>query len=274
METDQKHILNETIKASVLAGKEIVKIYHTDFNVNYKSDHSPVTLADEKASDIITEHLKPFEIPVLSEEGDIAPFEIRKTWDKLWVVDPLDGTKEFVKKNGQFTVNVALVENHIPVLGVIYSPIFKDIYFAAKGLGAFKISGDVFEPFIDNISDASLDQLLNIAEKLPIHKNTEKYVVVASLSHMSSETYKHIEDLKLHHKTVEIINRGSSIKLCLVAEGTADEYPRFGPTMEWDTAAGQAILLESKADLLNFHTRETLLYNKQNLLNDWFIAKR
>jgi 3'(2'), 5'-bisphosphate nucleotidase len=132
-------LLHQTIIASVLAGKEILEVYDTKFDVEYKDDKSPLTLADKKASDKIIEKLKHFNIPVLSEEGVHDDFETRKKWDKLWIVDPLDGTKEFVKRNGEFTVNIALVEDNIPTLGVIYSPVFKDLYFAAKGLGSFKI---------------------------------------------------------------------------------------------------------------------------------------
>lgn len=267
-------LLHQSIIAAVLAGQEIVDVYNTNFNVTYKQDNSPVTLADQKASDKIIEELKEFNIPILSEEGIHEAFEIRKDWLKLWVVDPLDGTKEFVKRNGEFTVNIALVENNIPTLGVIYSPIFKDIYFAAKSIGAYKINKQDFTTILDSIKHINLDSLLIVAQKLPIISNRANYAVVASRSHMSSETYKHIEDLKTKHQTVDIITTGSSIKMCWVAEGVADEYPRFGPTMEWDTAAGQAILQESNASLIDMETKQPMKYNRENLLNNGFIAKR
>ncbi len=268
------HLLHQTIIASVLAGEEILKVYDTKFSVEYKSDQSPVTMADKNASNKIIDYLKQFNIPVLSEEGDLPDFETRKNWDKVWIVDPLDGTKEFVKRNGEFTVNIALVENSLPTLGVIYSPVFKDIYFASKELGAFKINRHDFSPIVDAIETTSLEELLSLAKKLPLVTNRTSYVVVASRSHMSSETYQHIEELKLHHKQVDIVTTGSSIKMCLVAEGVADEYPRFGPTIEWDTAAGQAILHESGGYLHDFKRDQPMQYNRKDLLNPWFIAKR
>jgi 3'(2'), 5'-bisphosphate nucleotidase len=268
------HLLHQTIIAAVLAGKEILAVYDTKFDVEYKDDKSPLTLADKMASDKIVELLGQFGIPVLSEEGIHDPFEIRKTWGQLWIVDPLDGTKEFVKRNGEFTVNIALVENNLPTLGVIYSPVFRNLYFAAKGIGSFKIAHAQFSPFINAIDTTSLQELLGSAQQLPVMSDRRNYVVVASRSHMSSETYEHIEKLKLLNEEVEIVTTGSSIKMCWVAEGIADEYPRFGPTMEWDTAAGQAILQEAGASLIDFETSAPMTYNRENLLNNWFIAKR
>lgn len=267
-------LLHQAIIAAVLAGDEILQVYDTVFDVEYKEDKTPVTNADKYASDKIIEELQQFGIPVLSEEGDPISFEARKDWSKLWIVDPLDGTKEFVKRNGEFTVNIALVDDNVPVLGVIYSPVFKDLYFAAKGVGSFKINRHDFIPFIETIRECSFENLLRASRKLPLITNRKNYVVVASRSHMSSETYYHIENLKLHHKEVEIVTTGSSIKMCLVAEGIADEYPRFGPTMEWDTAAGQAILNEAGCVLIDFKTNHSMVYNRENLLNNWFIAKR
>jgi len=267
-------LLHQAIIASVLAGKEILKVYETNFDVELKNDKSPVTLADKNASDKIIKYLSPFNIEVLSEEGKHEDYSIRKHWKKLWIVDPLDGTKEFVKRNGEFTVNIALVENGTPSLGVIYSPVSNDLYFSSKNNGAFKISGSDFSLIKDSIQVKSLEFILTKAKKLPIKNDRTNYVVVASRSHMSSETYAHIENLKWHHKTVEIVNTGSSIKMCLVAEGVADEYPRFGPTMEWDTAAGQAILKEANCSLIDYKTNEPMVYNREILLNNWFIAKR
>ena len=267
-------LLHQTIIAAVLAGKEILEVYDTNFDVEYKEDKSPLTLADKKASAKIVHELQRFQIPVLSEEGEEIPFETRRQWEKLWIVDPLDGTKEFVKRNGEFTVNIALVEDHLPTLGVIYSPVFKDLYFAAKGIGAFKIDRHDFMALIETIEQIPLEDLFTIAKKLPAVSDRKNYVVVASRSHMSTETYEHIEALKLQHKEVDIATTGSSIKMCWVAEGIANEYPRFGPTMEWDTAAGQAILQEAGCTLLDFETKKLMRYNRENLLNNWFIAKR
>lgn len=267
-------LLQQAIVAAVLAGNEILEVYDTNFNVEYKEDNSPLTLADKKASARIVQELQRFDIPVLSEEGEEISYEMRKAWKTLWIVDPLDGTKEFVKRNGEFTVNIALVEDHLPTIGVIYSPVFKDLYFAAKGLGAFKIDRHDFMDMVENIARTPLDELYVAAKKLPIASSRKNYVVVASRSHMSTETYQHIEALKLQHEQVDIVTSGSSIKMCLVAEGVADEYPRFGPTMEWDTAAGQALLQESGASLIDFETSEPMRYNRLDLLNTWFIAKR
>lgn len=267
-------LLQQAIVAAVLAGNEILEVYDTNFNVEYKEDNSPLTLADKKASAKIMHELQHFEIPVLSEEGEEIAYETRKAWKKLWIVDPLDGTKEFVKRNGEFTVNIALVEDHLPTLGVIYSPVFKDLYFAARGLGAYKIGRHDFMTMVDNIAQTSLDELYAVAKKLPAESSKANYVVVASRSHMSTETYQHIETLKAKHGQVDIVTSGSSIKMCLVAEGVADEYPRFGPTMEWDTAAGQALLQEAGASLIDFETNEPMRYNRIDLLNKWFIAKR
>ena len=267
------NLLHQAIIASVLAGNEILKVYETNFDVEIKHDKSPVTLADKNASDKIIEFLKPFYFEVLSEEGNHETYNIRKHWKKLWIVDPLDGTKEFVKRNGEFTVNIALVENGVPTLGVIFSPVSNDLYFSNKNNGAFKISGKEFSLIKDTIESSTIDAILLKAQKLPIKNERTNYVVVASRSHMSSETYTHIENLKWHHQTVEIVNTGSSIKMCLVAEGVADEYPRFGPTMEWDTAAGQAILQEANCSLIDFKTNKPMIYNRENLLNNWFIAK-
>jgi 3'(2'), 5'-bisphosphate nucleotidase len=212
-------------------------------------------------------------IQVLSEEGEHFNYEKRKPLDRLWIVDPLDGTKEFVKRNGEFTVNIALVEKNRPIIGVIYSPVFKDLYFAAEGLGSFKIDRHTFIPALDDLSHKSLDDLFKLAKRLPLVSKRENYTIVASRSHLSTEVYQRIEKLKHEHKTVNIVNTGSSIKMCWVAEGIADEYPRFGPTMEWDTAAGQAILENAGCELIDLETHKPMLYNREQLLNNSFIAK-
>src|ERR1700752_4582543 len=221
---DFQKLLHQAIIAAVLGGNEILEVYETDFKVELKEDKSPVTKADKRANDKITATLQHFNIPILSEEEEQSDYSIRKDWKQLWIVDPLDGTKEFVKRNGEFTVNIALIDNNVPVLGVIYSPVFKDLYFSAKGIGAFKINRHDFIPFIDEILTSSLENLFRVAKKLPLSTERKNYVVVASRSHMSSETYYHIEDIKHHHKDVEIVTTGSSIKLCWIAEGIADEY--------------------------------------------------
>ena len=268
---DLQQILCEVIYTSILAGDEILEVYQSDFHVEYKGDKSPLTEADKRSNQKIIQCLSSYGIPFLTEETDAEVFEERKKWKHLWIVDPLDGTKEFVKRNGEFTVNVALVENERPILGVIYSPVFKDLYYAAKGIGSFKSERhDVIE-FINN-GKGDMNSLFRKSLRLPLALEKNKYTVVASRSHLSSETYHHLEKLKSIKGEVELINSGSSLKICLVAEGTADEYPRFGPTMEWDTAAGQAIVEMAGGKLINLENHHPLTYNREVLTNPSFIV--
>ena len=259
-------LLETAIKASLEAGKRIIGIYdNEDFEVEAKGDDSPLTKADLASHEIIMSHLKDTGIPVLSEEGKNLPYEERKGWERLWIVDPIDGTKEFIKKNGEFTVNIALVENQKPVVGVIYVPALRDLYFAARDFGSFKAEG---------ISDfSSLEEIKGIAAKLPFQVRNECYTVVASKSHLSPETEEYIRSLEKENGRVETISKGSSLKLCMVAEGVADCYPRFAPTMEWDTAAGQAICTYAGKTVLDYNTKKEMLYNRKQLLNDWFLVK-
>jgi 3'(2'), 5'-bisphosphate nucleotidase len=267
-------LLFKAILASVEAGKEILKIYDTAFEVEYKSDDTPLTQADQNASDKIIELLADTNVPVLSEEGEHFVFEKRKLLNELWIVDPLDGTKEFVKRNGEFTVNIALVKNNKSILGVIYSPVFKDLYFAAEGIGSFKINRHDFMPILNDLQNFTLDKFISLAKKLPLSSYPEVYTLVASRSHLSKEIYAYIEEQKLKHGDVNIVNTGSSIKMCWVAEGIANEYPRFGPTMEWDTAAGQAILENAGCELIDLSTKHAMQYNRPELKNNWFVARQ
>lgn len=266
--------MHKAIIAAVAAGKEILEVYNSAFNVQYKEDNTPLTLADQRASDKIISMLAETSIPVLSEEGEHFVFEKRKSLEYLWIVDPLDGTKEFVKRNGEFTVNIALVYRNKPVIGVIYSPVFKDLYFASVSKGAYKINRDDFITVENKIENTVLEGLVQLAQKLPRATYPEIYTVVASRSHLSSETYSHIEKAKMKHGEVNIVNTGSSIKMCWVAEGIANEYPRFGPTMEWDTAAGQVILENAGCELIDMSTGLPMLYNRPELRNSSFIARR
>ena len=203
----------KAILASVEAGKEILEVYDTAFNVEYKEDDTPLTQADQRASDKIISYLGDTNIQVLSEEGEHFVYEKRKDLEYLWIVDPLDGTKEFVKRNGEFTVNIALVYQNKPLLGVIYSPVFKDLYFASKELGSFKINKHDFLNIESTIHTLSLEQLLALAKKLPNQSYPEVYTLVASRSHLSKETYAYIEEKKQKHNEVNIVNTGSSIKM-------------------------------------------------------------
>ncbi len=262
-------LLETAIEASLKAGEEILKVYNSDFAVEQKEDKSPLTLADKNANTIICELLKKTNYPVLSEEGKNIDYSERSNWQYFWMVDPLDGTKEFIKRNGEFTVNIALIHQQKSILGVIYVPVTKTLYFAAETIGSYKINLSKF-----NIEDfKSATDFISKSEKLPIENTSKKYTVVASRSHLSEETQQFIDGLKTTHKDVDFISSGSSIKLCLVAEGIANVYPRFAPTMEWDTAAGQAICEIANKEVIDYTTNKSLLYNKENLLNNWFIVK-
>ncbi|MBE0649334.1 MAG: 3'(2'),5'-bisphosphate nucleotidase CysQ, partial [Bacteroidales bacterium] len=242
-------------------------VYYTNFNVEFKEDASPLTLADRKAHDIISLALKDTGIPVLSEEGRAIPYEERKNWKQLWVVDPLDGTKEFVKKNDEFTVNIALIENNHPVMGVVYAPVLDEMFVGEKSIGAYKISN------ASNAGDPE-GQLIN-KNKIPRKNERNYYAVVASRSHLNAETTDFIDEIKKEHEEVRIVSKGSSLKLCMVAEGVADVYPRFAPTSEWDTAAGHAVVVASGAKVVQAMNEEKELeYNKENVLNPWFIVRR
>ena len=263
-----KHI-ETAICASLDAGKEIIEVYNSnDFNIKLKSDNSPLTLADELAHKAIVKKLSKTGIPILSEEGDKLDYEIRKNWEYFWLVDPLDGTKEFIKRNNEFTVNIALIHNDTPVLGVIYVPVSKELYFASKEIGSFKKE----ELALECKSDIVLSDIINSSIKLPVKEENHKFTIVGSRSHMSPETINYIDKLKESHEDVNILSKGSSLNLCMVAEGRADVYPRFGPTMEWDTAAGHAIALYAGFKVTMTDEKSALRYNKKELLNPWFIV--
>jgi 3'(2'), 5'-bisphosphate nucleotidase len=235
------------------AGKAIMQVYKQDFEVEYKQDSSPLTLADKKANDIIEDGLNKLSVnlPILSEEGNNIPYKDRKHWEYFWLVDPLDGTKEFVKKNDEFTVNIALIHKDTPILGVVYAPALDVCYWAKQGEGAFK--------------DGQ-----NLPLKAESQRNT--YKIVASRSHMSDETQAFIDAIDTQ-KEKELISIGSSLKICLVAEGEADIYPRLGPTMEWDTGAAHAIVNESGGQLNDQKNNNVLKYNtSEKLLNNYFVV--
>ncbi|MEO1257059.1 MAG: 3'(2'),5'-bisphosphate nucleotidase CysQ, partial [Bacteroidota bacterium] len=238
---------------ALAAGEEILSIYETgDFSIEAKADDSPLTQADKAAHEKIMEFLEKTDYPVLSEEGRDIPYEERSQWGHFWMVDPLDGTKEFIKKNGEFTVNIALIRGNEPVLGVVYPPVIGDSYFAIKGEGAFVNNGE------------ETKQLTTTQKKL----NDSGVRVVASRSHMSKETEVYLEKLD---KPV-IVSKGSSLKFLLVASGEADLYPRFGPTMEWDTAAAHVIVSEAGGKVTLADGSTPLTYNKSDLLNPYFIV--
>jgi 3'(2'), 5'-bisphosphate nucleotidase len=260
-------LLKLAIQAALDAGAEILRIYDTeDLGIELKEDESPLTKADIASNKVITHHLSSTNIPILSEEGRHHPYSERKEHKQLWIVDPIDGTKEFIKRNGEFTVNIALIEDGSPILGVIYVPVLKELYFANKENGSYKASP------IEPNSDPTL--LFQDAIKLPLESTRDKYTVVASRSHLTSETTDFIEELKVNHGEIELISKGSSLKLCLVAEGSADCYPRFAPTMEWDIAAGHAICKYSGVEVMDLQTKQVMRYNREELRNNWFLIQR
>jgi len=235
------------------AGIIIMEIYNRDFPIEYKDDKSPLTEADLASHQVIVEALAKFNLPILSEEGKNIPYEERKYWEYYWCIDPIDGTKEFIKKNGEFTINIALIHKDTAVLGVVYAPVLEDMYMAKKGEGAFKNG-----------------------QKLPLKMNDtpqKSLRIVASKSHLSSETQTFIDHLAKDTEKIEQVSKGSSLKLVMVAEGEADIYPRLAPTMEWDTAAAHAVVLEAGKTVLQYESKIRLVYNKENLLNPWFIVK-
>jgi len=260
-----RQLLVKAINASIEGGHAIMEVYTSDFSVEHKDDKSPLTLADKNCNEVIENHLKGTAIPFLSEEGVEISYEDRKDWEYSWLVDPLDGTKEFVKRNGEFTVNIALIHNGNPIMGVIYVPVKEELYFAMEGLGSYKIKRNMI---IDNLDELILDSI-----HLPIDYNRENYVIVGSRSHMSAETEIFFEEMKKVHGDVEIMAVGSSLKLCMVAEGKADAYPRYAPTMEWDTGAGHAIAKYAGFSVKQYNSPEDVIYNKEDLLNPWFLVK-
>jgi 3'(2'), 5'-bisphosphate nucleotidase len=241
------------------AGREILKIYEKYFNIKYKDDKSPLTEADTISHNIIVNELTKIcpEIPILSEESKDISYEERKNWEYFWLVDPLDGTKEFIKKNGEFTINIALIHKNKPILGVVYIPKRDILYYAQEVIGSFKQEKDN-EPI-----------KLEKKEK----QDKEKLIIIASRSHFTKETEDFVNEKKKEYKEVELISAGSSLKLCLVAECKADIYPRLGSTMEWDTAAAHAIVNGAGKRVYEYNKEKELIYNKENLINPWFIVK-
>jgi 3'(2'), 5'-bisphosphate nucleotidase len=250
---DLEKLLVRAKSAAKNASEEILNIYESgDFSIQAKADNSPLTLADRAAHYAIVSVLEETGIPVLSEEGKEIPYQERKDWEYFWMIDPLDGTKEFIKRNGEFTVNIALIHKGRPILGVVEVPVQKKLYFAIEEGGAYLESLEGITKLLVNnfrMEDANLR-------------------VVASRSHLNEETEKFLNNLN----NPEIVSMGSSLKLLAVAEGLADLYPRFAPTMEWDTAAAHIIVEEAGGKTTKKDNLISLEYNKVNLLNPFFIV--
>jgi len=259
-------LLPMVCEAAIKAGEATLSYYGKEIDVDYKSDNSPLTQADLASNKVIMSYLSKTEIPILSEEITNASFDERKDWEYLWIVDPLDGTKEFVKKRNEYTINIALVHKNKPVLGVIYVPVLDILYFGFEQK-AYKL--DTASLYSENF-----ETLKEKSARLPVSKNMNKLVVVASQSHRNADTDLFISKIETKHSYVEIQSYGSSLKLCMIAEGTADIYPRIAPTMEWDTAAGNAIALAAGCKVVQYPSLENVVYNKENLLNPWFIVFR
>ena len=260
MENNQ---LINIINAISVAGKEILEIYDSNnMEIEIKSDNSPLTKADKAANKILEEVLLNYGYPILSEEGKDISYEERKNWDKFWLIDPLDGTKEFINKNGEFTINVALIENGVPVLGVVYAPVLKSLYLGIKSKGAYKYE----------LKPGEKLYVFPVMNKIKVKVPDEKIIVVASRSHFNKETEDYVNGLGAKYKKLEFLNKGSSLKLCMIAEGSAHIYPRFGPTMEWDTAAAHAVVIAAGGKVLDIQGKP-LIYNKENLLNPFFVVK-
>jgi 3'(2'), 5'-bisphosphate nucleotidase len=247
-------LLPIAISAAEQACKEILDVYNSgDFQAEVKGDNSPLTIADKRAHDKIVEILNPTNLPLLSEEGKEVPYNERRNWEYFWMVDPLDGTKEFLKRNGEFTVNIALIHKNKPVLGVVAVPATGEVFYGALGLGAF-------------LKQNGTEQKLEHKKTADLKSSGLR--VVASRSHMNEDTEKFINSLA----SPSLVSSGSSLKFMLLINGKADVYPRYAPTMEWDTAAAHAVVNSMGVKVLQSNSSEELVYNKENLLNPYFIC--
>lgn len=264
-----KQLLGQAIVAAVEAGKVIMTVYATDFSIQTKDDLSPLTQADTRAHDVIAHQLHITTLPIVSEEGRNIPYHKRENWQRYWLVDPLDGTKEFVNRNDEFTVNIALIDTNTPVMGVVYAPVADLLYFS-DDTGAWKLEkASAFEADFQDV-----DMLKSYARHLPLGRKTADFIIVASRSHLNEETTAFINAVKKEHGEISIVSKGSSLKLCMIAEGLADIYPRFGSTSEWDTAAGHALIRAVGGRLVSAASQQELTYNSESLKNPPFIAYR
>ena len=260
-----KSLLHTAIQAAIDGGKAIMDVYETDFDVIIKDDASPLTIADKNANTVINEYLEATNIPIISEENTQLDYAERKDWTRCWMVDPLDGTKEFVKRNGEFTVNIALIEEGKPTLGVIYIPVTKMLYFTSEdATSSYKFEVDIEKEIV-------VEKIIENAERIFPSEKRDPVKIVGSRSHLNEETKKFISNIEKEY-TVDIVSRGSSLKFCVIAEGGAHIYPRFAPTMEWDTAAGHAICKAVGVEVIDQETQKPLRYNKKNLLNPYFVV--
>lgn len=267
------YLLPQLFNAAVRAGAAIMNVYkHSDdYDISLKNDHTPITVADRVAHRTIREYLGPTRIPILSEEGREMLFDERRNWELYWLVDPLDGTVEFIKGNNEFTVNIALMENNVCMAAVIYVPYFEKIYVADRGAGSFLKEG--VAP--DAEADYAYERIVEGRRLLPLalESGRTRLRVAVSRSHQTPETHAHIERLRADHPDLEIVEQGSSYKFCLLAEGRVDYYVRTTRTYEWDTAAGELILSEAGGRTESLPGGEPLRYNEEDLRNPWFVCR-
>jgi 3'(2'), 5'-bisphosphate nucleotidase len=262
--TAYENLLQIAIKAALEAGSVTRKYYFREIEVTTKIDKSPLTIADLESNRVIEHLLRPTNIKILSEESKQIPYEIRKDWQRFWLVDPLDGTKEFINKSSEYTVNIALIENGEPVLGVVFAPVLHALYFGYFKTGSYKC---------DTKKNVDVDSCINHAIRMQLpEKLPEKLRIIASKSHMDEATSRFIDKLAAIIPLAESKSYGSSLKLCMIADGEAEVYPRMGPTMEWDTAAAHAVALFAGCSIITAGLQPTLQYNKQNLLNPGFVV--
>jgi len=275
--TELNHLLITSIRASLAAGAAVLDVYKSDFRVENKEDGSPLTLADKRSNTIIDSELVPLGLPILSEEGKDIPYEERRSWKIFWLVDPLDGTKEFIHRRGEFTVNIALIENRRPTLGVIYVPTQDWLYFGHVEIGAYRARGQSARDAMASArsEEEAISAVLASSDRLPVPRTEPSVLcIIGSRSHATDRLETFVEEQRRNGHAIEFISAGSSLKFCRVAEGSADIYPRFGPTMEWDTAAGQAIAECAGAGVTDYLADTPLSYNKPDLHNPWFIVQR
>lgn len=268
----KRYLLSSGFNAAVRAGAGVMDIYRNreDYEVSVKGDKTPITIADRRAHRIIKEYLGPTRIPILSEEGREMQYEERCNWELFWLVDPLDGTVEFIRGNHEFTVNIALMENNVCQGAVIYVPYFRKMYIASREGGAYVKD----EVMTDPAAAYTFDRIVNGWRHLPLAA-AERAVprVAVSRSHQTPETYAHIEELRRRCGEVEVVEQGSSYKFCLLAEGAVDYYVRTSDTYEWDTAAGELILSEAGGSTRSLPDGAEFLYNKKDLRNPWFVCR-
>ena len=281
---NSNQLIESALRAASEAGEAILQIYARDFEVAYKADDSPLTEADQAAHEIIVAHLSQTPYPVLSEESSAVPYAQRAEWNCYWLIDPIDGTKEFIKKNGEFTVNIALIEQGQPILGIVLVPV-KSTYYIGDQQGAYKATiGEGFSNLEAIITALSSDR--SVLQRIRVSGSVEDQLrVVASKSHCNEQTLEFISQLEEDHGPVDRVSSGSSIKLCMVAEGSAHLYPRIAPTCEWDTAAAHAVVRAAGGEVFvydpqvaakEYVTEQVNLkkvgYNKSDILNPYFIV--